>query len=116
MIIMTPPPVSTTKQNFKLRHLPPPYPSADDGAITKSGLKTSAGNSDGVGQHWYSCRKTHLSILTQGWKAAGRHSGALWPALTARSLSKLLIYLVGDGTDVVLTASVLLAFFKNYWQ
>lgn len=55
-------------------------------------------------------------ILTQGRKAAGRHDGALWPAVTARSLSELLIYLVGDGTDVVLTVSVLLAFFKNYWQ
>lgn len=61
-----------------LRHFPPPYPSAADGAITKSGLKTSAGNSDRSGQQWYSCRQKHLSKLWNDvWYVARRYVASI---------------------------------------
>lgn len=66
------------KQNFVLRRFPPPYPATDDGTITKSGLKTPAGNSDGMGQPWHSCRQTHLSKLWKDvWYAARRYAASI---------------------------------------
>lgn len=55
----------------------------------------------------------HHDVLTKG--SSHRWSGA-WVALLAQSLPWLLIYLVRDGAQVVLTASVPILSFKHYWQ